>query len=127
MQYYIIPAALVITLIVTLLISIFSRRPLSGLWVFFFIVFLATWAGQLWITPFGPVLWGVAWVPLLIITVFFWLFILALLPPLPPSQANPPVDEVAGSSAVMGLFLWIILIILVLSIIAGYFRLPAVR
>src|SRR5687768_506262 len=54
MNYYVILASLLVTMVITWAISAFSRRPLRGLWLFFLVVFLATWAGQLWITPFGP-------------------------------------------------------------------------
>src|ERR1044071_9349843 len=124
-HYYIIPAALVITLILTLLFSAFSKRPLSGLWLFFLLIFLATWSGQLWIRPFGPVFWGISWIPLFIIAIFFYVLIVALLPPAPApkvSSSDVKAEEEAPFIA-LGIFLWILLIILAISIVLGYYRL----
>jgi hypothetical protein len=122
-HYYVIPGALIITLIIMLIVSLFSKRPMRGLWIFFLIVFLATWAGPLWITPFGPLVWGVAWLPMFLISFFFWFLILALIPPLPPPSTNTTTAEEASFAAI-GLFYWIILILLIASIAIGYYRLP---
>lgn len=42
----------------------FKRGGPWTFWVFLLMLFLAAWAGRLWITPIGPEWWGVAWVPL---------------------------------------------------------------
>jgi hypothetical protein len=123
-HYYIIPAALVVTLILTLLFSAFSKRPLSGLWLFFLLIFLATWSGQLWIRPFGPVYWGISWIPLFIIALFFYVLIIALLPPPPPPKPSSDVKAAEEAPFIaLGIFLWIILILLAISIVFGYYRL----
>jgi hypothetical protein len=114
--YYVILSALIVTFILTLIISQFSRRPMRGLWTYFFIVFLATWAGQLWINPFGPTYWGISWISLIIAPIFFWVLILALIPPLPSTK------EEEAASAILGVFFWIVLIALLLSIGTGYYR-----
>jgi hypothetical protein len=120
-HYYIVPSALIITLIIMLIVSLFSKRPLPGLWIFFLIVFLATWAGPLWIAPFGPLIWGIAWIPMFLISLFFWFLILALIPPLPKPKASNKAEE---ATFAIGIFYWIILILLITSIGIGYYKLP---
>jgi hypothetical protein len=122
MNYYIIPAALIVTFTLALLFSVFLNRPLRGLWLFVLVVFLASWAGQLWITPFGPLILGVAWVPLVIVAVFFAFLMFALLPP-PVSQPTATVTEEESAAIAIGTLFWIILILLVLFIVIGYYRL----
>ncbi|HSH64706.1 MAG TPA: hypothetical protein VLB84_02680 [Bacteroidia bacterium] len=122
MHYNIIPSALVITFLLTLIISLIFSRPLRALWIFFIIVFMATWASQLWINPIGPVFWGVAWVPMLVASVFFWLLILALIPPFPKTQAG--TEEKESASMVLGMFFWIMLVVLLITIAVGYYRIP---
>jgi hypothetical protein len=123
MNYYIIPAAFLVTLLVVLIFSMFSKRPLGGLWVFFLIIFLATWSGQLWITPFGPVGWGIAWIPLFLVSIFFSFLIFALIPPVSaPVTVKESKQAEEGAAVVFGIFFWIMLILLVASIIGGYYR-----
>jgi hypothetical protein len=117
-NYYIIPGALIVTFILTLIISMFFKRPLRGLWIFFVIVFLATWASQLWIYPYGPVYGGIFWIPLLIAPVFFWMLILALIPPVPRDGTK----EEEEASAALGIFFWLVLIVLLLTIGFGYYK-----
>jgi hypothetical protein len=121
-NYIMIPAALLVTLVVTLLFSLFSKRPLSGLWLFFLLIFLATWTGQLWIPPFGPSAWGVSWVPLIVVAVFFTLLVVALTTD--PVLRRPAGDDVPEQSVflALGVFLWVVLIIFIIAIITGYYR-----
>ncbi|MFL5753257.1 MAG: hypothetical protein ACJ76F_07620 [Bacteroidia bacterium] len=121
MNYYIIPAALLVTVLLMILFSFFLKRPMKGLGVFFIIVFLATWTGQLWIVPFGPVQWGIAWIPLFITALFFSLLFFAISPPV--ASKNPDVTEEAPLIA-LGLFFWIIVILLIVAIVIGYYRIP---
>jgi hypothetical protein len=120
MNYSIIPAAFLVTLFIILLFSLFSKRPVRGLWIFILIIFLATWTGQLWIAPFGPVGWGISWVPLFLVALFFSFFIFALLPPVVPTKEETKAEE--GAAIAFGSFFWIMFILLILSIIAGYYR-----
>jgi len=61
--------ALIFGLLITIVFAAgFNRRgPWNNIIIFFVIVFLATWAGGIWIIPFGPNLFGVAWLPYLLI------------------------------------------------------------
>ncbi len=114
MNYYVILAALLVTMVITWGLAALSKRPLRGFWLFFFVIFLATWAGQLWITPFGPIAWGVAWFPLILVAFFFSFFIFALVP-------FKKKEEEAASFFIMGIFFWVIILLLVAAIGAGYY------
>jgi hypothetical protein len=118
MNLYIISASLIIALVVTLLFAFYTRRPVGRLFWFFAIIFLATWTGQLWITPLGPVTKGIKWIPLVVVSLFFSLFMLALISP----AAAPPNTENEEQSPfiILGIFFWLMLIVLVASIILGY-------
>jgi hypothetical protein len=120
MTYYIIPAALIITFVIVLVFSLFTRRSMNGLWTLFLVVFLATWTGQLWIMPFGPVILGVSWIPLLVVALYLSVLIFALLPPV--SDKSKDATPEATTLVVTGLLFWIILALLIASIALGYYR-----
>lgn len=123
MSFYTIPAALIITFLVVLLFSTLSKRPLRGLGLFFLLIFLATWAGQLWLRPFGPVSFGVVWVPLIVVSLFFGLLIMALVP---PRSLNSKAEASDKAGIAIGTFFWIILLVLILSLAVGYYKLPPI-
>jgi hypothetical protein len=43
-------------------------------------LFLATWAGGVWVVPFGPTHLGVTWLPFLLIEILLAVLIVALSP-----------------------------------------------
>jgi hypothetical protein len=57
-----------------------TRGPWNSFFWFFFVIFLFSWGGGLWITPFGPTGWGVAWMPFLFMGFFVTLILLAATP-----------------------------------------------
>jgi len=83
--------ALGIGLALTAIFAGLFRR--SGPWasnlVFFAIIFLAAWAGGVWIAPIGPTLFGVYWIPYLIFG------LMAALLPLPdrPEKGKCPTRQ----------------------------------
>lgn len=110
----------------------FGRRgPWGAFWVFLLILFLAAWAGRLWIAPAGPVIWGYAWLPLI-----FWVFIVALLigavsgddrvesrrydrTTATTDREIAETEPEAGAAAAFGLFFWILLSFLIIAILIG--------
>ncbi|MEI9935072.1 MAG: hypothetical protein WDM71_09555 [Ferruginibacter sp.] len=122
MNYHIIPAALITALFITAFISSFSKRPIQILSIFLLIVFLAAWAGQLWIIPFGPVTQGISWIPLMIVAITFSFIAHVLLPGKAKNKKVIKEPDDGDDEEALGFLFWTILIILVLSIIAGYFR-----
>jgi hypothetical protein len=128
-NYFEIVAAFIVALILTVMFSVVLRNkgPWGALWLVFVVVFLATWAATLWINPFGPLVLGVAVVPLTVVGLIF-AFILAAttLPPATKISPNLAENTVIAAPAVhaIGIFFWILLSILVLAIAAGYYRMP---
>jgi small-conductance mechanosensitive channel len=120
MNLYIIPAALITALFITLFISSLSKRSSRQFAVFFILIFLAIWSGQLWITPVGPVTRGIAWIPLIVIAIFFTMIAIALLPAATIKKTRENEDEIEEEA--LGLVFWIILLILILSIATSYLR-----
>src|SRR4051812_37650109 len=112
MTYYIIPASLLMTLLITYIFSFFSKWPLRSLSFVSLILFLSTWSGQLWIMPFGPVTMGVAWISLFLVPIFFAFLVFALVPPL---LLNEKEDEIGETPIlVFGFYSWIIVIMLII-------------
>jgi hypothetical protein len=107
--------ALVIGLVLTAIFSAGLRGERSGgaLLVFFLVIFLAAWAGGVWIAPVGPLLFDVYWLPFVGMGLLFALLLLALLPPPAPtpveSAPTPAEDAVLLG---MGWFFWIFIIVI---------------
>lgn len=118
MSYSIIPAALIITFFIVVLFSFFTKRPLRGFALFFLLIFLVTRSGSLWVSPYGPLAWGASWIPMLFIGFLFSFLILALLP-----AANTKAEERQNEPIIAaGMFFWLLLIVLIISIAFGYYR-----
>ena len=87
----------------------------------FLVLFLATWAGGVWITPFGPPVWGIAWVPFLVVGIIVALLLAALLPPRrQPRESGAPEAETAAGAAVLGGFFWALVLALAVVVIVRY-------
>ncbi len=125
--------ALVIAVILTAVFAAGFKRtgPWQGIWAFFFIILLASWAGGVWIRPFGPPLFGVFWFPFLITGILFAIILAAAVPESKEEKEmksagdlpkEPQEEQIAENraAAALGIFFWIILIFLVFSVIAGY-------
>ena len=108
-------------LILALLFSYGFGRPgpFGGFMWFFLVVFLAAWAIGVWAEPVGPVMWDIAWVPILFGALFVAL-LLAAVPPLPGRPVEATAPEAVGATAALGLFFWLMLGLLVISILFAY-------
>lgn len=73
---------LIIAALFTLLISFGyeGERSLTGLGLFFLILFLPIWALALWIPAVGPMWYGVAWLDYIAFALILTFFILAISP-----------------------------------------------
>lgn len=59
-----------------------SSAAAWGVILFLFVIlFLGIWAGGVWIEPFGPEAWGVAWLPFLFVGLILALVVAAAAPP----------------------------------------------
>jgi hypothetical protein len=129
MFYYHVPAAFIITFVMVLFIALYTRRRLKGLWLVFLAIFLISWSGQLWVRPFGPTWHGIIWMPLFIISFLTSILVLWLLPSTPASKIkNEPIPMNEVPLIGLGIFFWIAMILLMLSIVAGYLHIstPAI-
>lgn len=120
--------ALLIALILSIIFVYGFRRP--GPWpnflVFFIIIFLAAWAGGLWINPIGPSVRGMFWLPFLLAGIIFALLLAAATPP-PAEQSTTIVLKTKEQAkkeerikTALNLFLWILIIALTVFIIVAY-------
>jgi hypothetical protein len=130
MHFYGIMASVMIALLLTLIFSTSFRHrgPWGGLLFFFIVIFLASWASQFWINPFGPLLLGVAWVPLVFVAVLIAVLLLAMgASAIDDAPVNPPKEKTtygANSLRSIGLFFWILVLILIAAIVIGYWVTP---
>ncbi len=117
--------AFVIALILVSVISFGFGRPgpWGGFLWFFLLVFLGAWAIGVWV-PAGPLFWGVAWVPIFFGAILLALLIAAIPPsePAPPRtlEAGEPVEPASSAGAAVGVFFWILLLLLVIAVAWGY-------
>lgn len=95
--------------------------------VFFFVVlFLATWAFGVWITPFGPVAWGVPWLGWLVVA----LVVALLLGSVSQAGLGRGSSRSGSTASTMdvtpttgfGLMFWALVCALLLAAIAGSWR-----
>jgi hypothetical protein len=114
---------LVITLVLTAVFAVGFRRQRKWpvVLVFFVILFLATWAAGVWVTP-AAALHGKSWVSYLIVGLLFALLLTALIPlsrTIKDDQAKE-AEEKAIAIVVFDLFFWILVIGLIAAIIVRY-------
>lgn len=118
--------------LLVLLFSVLFREqtPWDNFWLFFLIVVLATWAGGLWIVPFGPTIFSIALLPCLFVGVFITILLASNTPRNPSKPQRVTIEEVQRNeptdSTLEGLtpFFWIAMFLTLSAIIAAYLFLP---
>jgi hypothetical protein len=111
--------SLLLAFVVSILFLPYRRNdPVAPLLFFFFILFMGGLAAQYWITPFGPVLWGVAWFPVLFVVLIF-----AMLFSITPSSRNA-ADWPPEGAAAIGVIAWILLVLLFVAAAFGIWYKP---
>jgi hypothetical protein len=89
---------------------------------FLLIILLASWAGGIWISPFGPILWGATWLPFLLSGLIVALVFAAAASPEREESTIELVDperrrqERRGTWVVLNVFLSTLALILLVSI-----------
>jgi hypothetical protein len=99
----------------------------TGLIWLFLTIFLITWAGGIWLKPFGPTFWGIQWLTFLLSGLVVVLFLIIAVPRKAPRGRHETIDmlerieeEKALEKATfltLSLFFWILLALLVAAII----------
>jgi hypothetical protein len=104
-----------------------ERPGRQGFWpsllFLFFLLFLTVWAGGTWMTPFGPVVWGVSWLPFFLVGLFIALLLAAIVPPMRPRnrrEAMMQAEAEAGAAAMLSTFFWILLVALAIAVVIHY-------
>jgi hypothetical protein len=89
----------------------------------FLILFFAVWAGGTWLQPLGPVLWGISWLPFLIVGLFVSLFMVVLIPPGPPRNRREAIEQAQaeeGARDLLSAFFWMLIVLLVIAVLFRY-------
>jgi Ca2+/Na+ antiporter len=123
-----IAVALMVCVIFALTTHRTTRR--TGFGWFFLFVLLATWAGGVWIRPFGPVLSDVRWLQFLIAGLLVILLFAMLAPFKPPHGRHETLDQLQGMArekevqkvtyVTLSIVFWVVLVILVIAIAIRY-------
>lgn len=114
-----------------LLVLVFSalfrdRTPWGSFWIFLLVVFLVTWAGGIWISPFGPTIFDVAWLPFLIVGLIITVLLAAAVPPRPTRPQKGTIEEAKRTASTesalsdLTLFFWIAVILTLIVIVLAY-------
>ncbi len=119
-------AFLIAVVLAWIVVGLFGRQapgPGSGLVFLSLFLFLSMWAVGLWLTPVGPVLWGVPFLGLLITGLILALIIAASVPPRrepPPSVTRPEAETAEAVAVTMGAFFYVAMFLLLAVVVAGY-------
>ncbi|MFW6222112.1 MAG: hypothetical protein ACOC3T_00725 [Bacteroidota bacterium] len=111
-----------------------STGPWGTFWTFLLVLILAGLVAEAWITPFGPVYYGIAWVPTLFVIILFALLLAAATPSrreehiieeketrLPPGESRRAREAGEATAAVVGIFFWFLIIFLFVAAFWGLF------
>ena len=116
--------ALVVAFVISALFGWGFRRTGAwpGIFIFFLIIFLFSWAGGVWLVPFGPVIGGEYWLPFLVVAIFIAIFLAAAVPPEPrrPMSAAEEAEEATAAETALGVFFWFLVVLLIIAIAAFY-------
>lgn len=128
MNFFEVLGIIIIALLVGLVFSmVFKvRGPWGSFWTLFVIVLLSVWAADLWLTPAGPVIWDLAWIPLIFVAIVVALLLAAAesgarKPKPPVTEQDEVTTKEADTASKISAMFWIILLFLVMAIVVGLF------
>jgi len=108
-----------------------THGPWNSFFWFFAVIFLFSWGGGTWIAPFGPIGWGVAWLPIVFLGVFMALLLTAATPrsrrkrtrstdaPLKAMRASGRVSPAIAVLATLDLFFWVLIVVLGFGVVSN--------
>ncbi len=101
--------------------------PWGSFWSFILVLIMAGLAASVWLEPFGPMVYNLAWAPVLFVILLFALFLAAATPrryrtrnPAREDLSDVSSEDVPGL-AVSAIF-WVFLAGLMLATLIGIFR-----
>lgn len=110
----------IVALIMSFAFSPYRREnPLGPMILFFLLLLLAGLAAHFWVLPFGPRVWGVSWLPVLVMMFAFGLLFSS---PPPRHMRKKEVKQELEATGVMGIFLWLLFFILLAAVIIGLYH-----
>jgi hypothetical protein len=124
--------ALIIALFLIFLFALFTHRRerKKGLFWVFIMLFFATWAGGVWLTPLGPTLWGAHWLAFVVVGMTLLLILLITLPPGAPRGRQETLDMLERierekemekfTHVTLGALFWLLLCILIIALLFRY-------
>ncbi|MFW6324805.1 MAG: hypothetical protein ACOC0U_07055 [Desulfovibrionales bacterium] len=111
---------------VFLVLAFGKDKAWEGFLVFFVIIFLMTWAGGLWVRPFGPAMGEVYWLPFIASGLLVAL-ILGAIHYARTTRSQSITEEEKGKkvhhaeqAVEIGTWFWVLIIILLAAIFIGY-------
>jgi multisubunit Na+/H+ antiporter MnhB subunit len=122
--------ALVVGMIIVSIVSraFGTKGPWGSLLWFFLVVSLFAWAGGVWLVPFGPMFWGIGWLPIIIMGFLVSLILTAASPRTPRwrKASKEEVTSEAGTRAVVDVIFWVVIICLLIFGLGHYTPYPRV-
>jgi hypothetical protein len=101
--------------------------PWGSFWTFVLVLILAGVAASVWIEPIGPIIYNIAFVPILVVILIFAFFLAAVTPPrysrkYPLQENTPEPNEEELPVLAISTFFWVFLVALVMAALLGVFR-----
>lgn len=124
--------SLIIAGLVTFLYFLATRKTgrRSGILWLFLIIFLTTWAGGIWIKPFGPTLWGVHWLTFVLIGIIIALLLVVTSPSPGPRGRKETINMLERiekekklekvTYVALGTLFWVLFGVLIVAILVRY-------
>lgn len=104
----------------------FRRRgPWGSLWAYILILIAGMLSFSIWTEPYGPVLWGIGWIDILIVGILLALLLAAASPapnstiPREGEQEILPEEEDTYNKYAIGSFFWVLILLFIVLIIVG--------
>jgi Ca2+/Na+ antiporter len=125
-------ASLTVALLVCVIFALVTRRKIrrTGFVWFFLFVLIATWAGGVWLRPFGPSWGDIRWLQFLIAGLVVVLLFALFAPLKAPRGRHETIDqlqEIARQKELqkvtyltLGIVFWVVLVILIAAIAIRY-------
>jgi Ca2+/Na+ antiporter len=125
-------ASVTVALLVCVIFALVTRHKMrrTGFGWFFLFVLIATWAGGVWLRPFGPSWGDIRWLQFLIAGLVVVLLFALFAPLKAPRSRHETIDqlqEIARQKELqkvtyltLGIVFWVILVILIAAIAIRY-------